>query len=496
MLLDASDLKTGAVLSVDVCIAGTGPAGLTIANELIDSGLDVVVLESGGFEFDADIQALNSATMTGIKTWKPIDWRMRMFGGTSAHWEGFCRPLGPEEFTQRDWIAGSGWPIDYETLWPYYIRAHDTLDIGALDYDAKHLSERIGVPLLSTDDSVIEHRFYRLSPPTRFGRKYRDAIESADNVTGYLHATLIDIVLDPKLGSVARFDCSTLDGKRFSVEADRFVLALGGLENPRMLLASARQLEGGVGNSSGQVGRAFMEHPHYLDSAAIVWSKGTDLSWFEPRTVTLDDEDSAQLGVLGTVGVRPEVRAAEGLLNVSLGFAASQIGKQHTGTTSPMQCAALLGEHGEHAGCVRITCRSEQSPFDDSHITLDAERDALGVPKLVLNWAVREDDRRALRRALEIVGSELGRLGLGRLWTPHKDGVFHWNTQPGGHHMGATRMGNDPNTSVVDVNLRCHDVKNLYVAGSSVFVTAGDANPTLTIVALAHRLADHLRGLS
>jgi choline dehydrogenase-like flavoprotein len=498
MLLDARTLKAGAVLSADVCIAGTGPAGMTLATQLIDSGLDVIVLESGGLEFDADNQALNDGATTGIKTLKPVDWRVRVFGGTSAHWEGFCRPLGPEEFARRDWIPGSGWPIDYDTLEPFYVRAQDTLQVGALDYDAKHMSERIGIPLLSDDDRIVEHRFYRLSPPTRFGMRFRDAIKNAENLTTYLNATLIDIVLDDKHGSVERFDCSTLDGKRFSVEAGRFVIALGGLENPRILLASNKQIEGGVGNSSGKVGRTFIEHPHYYRSAAVVWPSGTDLRWFQARTVTLDDEDGARLGVLGTIGLRPEVRAAEGLLNMSLGLAVVKVDDpaQDTGAISPVNASALLGQRGADGAMVRVTCRTEQSPFEESTVTLTDDRDALGVRKLNLHWAVRDDDKRALRRALEIVGSELGRLGLGRLWTPRKGDSFDWNTQPGGHHMGTTRMGDDAKNSVLDANLRCHDVKNLYVAGSSVFVTVGDANPTLTIVALAHRLADHLRGMS
>src|SRR4051812_37579817 len=145
MLLDAVTLRSGAVLSADVCIAGTGPAGMTLAAQLIDSGLDVIVLESGGLEFDGDNQALNAGATTGIKSLNPRDWRVRVFGGTSAHWEGLCRPLGPEEFTRRDWIAGSGWPIDYDTLEPYYVRAQQTLQVGALDYDAKRMSARIDI---------------------------------------------------------------------------------------------------------------------------------------------------------------------------------------------------------------------------------------------------------------------------------------------------------------------------------------------------------------
>jgi len=219
MLLDARELREGAVVSADVCIAGSGPAGITLATELVDSGLDVVLLESGGFSFDDDAQALNDGAMTGIQTWTPREMRVRAFGGTSGHWQGFCRPLGREDFERRDWVEGSGWPIDYDTLEPFYIRAQATCQVGAFDYDARRMSERIDVPLLTDDESVLEHNFYRISPPTRFGTHFRSAIEDAGNVRAYVYATLLDIRLSRDLASVERFDCSTLDGKRFSVEA-------------------------------------------------------------------------------------------------------------------------------------------------------------------------------------------------------------------------------------------------------------------------------------
>jgi choline dehydrogenase-like flavoprotein len=493
MLLDARDLKTGAVLSADVCIAGSGPAGITLATELVDSGLDVVLLESGGFSFDDDAQALNEGHMTGIQTWSPRDMRLRLFGGTSGHWGGFCRPLSREDFERRDWVTGSGWPIVYDTLEPYYVRAQQTCQAGALDYDAKRMSERIGVALLTDDESVLEHNFYRLSPPTRFGTRYRKALEDAENVRTYTYATLLDIRLDQKLSAVERFDCSTLEGKRFSVEAGRFVLALGALENARVLLASAGQIADGVANSSGMVGRRFMEHPHYYDSVAMVLRSDANLGFFRVHDVDPLEEDGEDgFSVLGTLGLRAEVRAAEGLLNMSVSLGARDIEDQKTGMIAPSNVAALLGQRTKDTVFVRCTCRTEQTPYEESRLTLGYERDELGMRRFDLDWRVREDDERALRRALEIIGSELGRLGLGRLWMPHKGGRFAWKQSPGGHHMGTTFMGDDPKKSVVDAELRCHDTENLYVAGSSVFATVGDANPTLTIVALAHRLADHL----
>jgi choline dehydrogenase-like flavoprotein len=495
-LLDARKLRHGETLRADVCIVGSGPAGITLALELADSGLEVLLLESGGLSVASDVQDLNAGRQLGINTWSLHDWRLRVFGGTSGHWTGLCRPLSPEDFTVREWVPGSGWPIDFDTLRPYYERAHATCELGEFDYDAKRMSERLGLPLLTDDDSVLEHRFYRLSPPTRFGTRYREPLEHAGALRIYLNGTLAEIVLQDDLNSVARLRCGTLQSGAFSVEAERYVLALGGLENPRLLLASSAQLEDGVANSSGLVGRYFMEHPHYLRSATIAWQSSIEHDFFRSRYGLLCElEGSASIGLLGALGLRSEVRASEGLLNLTLGLLVGDtLALTDTGSIGAGTTAALLGYARNSAPVARVSCRCEQAPQQESRLTLSKQLDALGVPRIELDWRVSERDERSIYRALQLVGNELGRLGLGRLWTPHADGAIDWKISPAGHHMGTTRMGDDAASSVVDANLRCHDHDNLYIAGASVFVTGGDANPTLTLVALAHRLADHLRG--
>jgi choline dehydrogenase-like flavoprotein len=141
----------------------------------------------------------------------------------------------------------------------------------------------------------------------------------------------------------------------------------------------------------------------------------------------------------------------------------------------------------------QLTVRAEQSPLRDSRVTLTDEVDALGMPRVALDWRIAPQDDEQMRRAMVILARELGAAGLARLWVPGDATRFAWRQDPGGHHMGATRMGRDPAVSVVDADCRAHEVRNLYVSGCSVFTTGGDSNPTLTVVALAHRLADTLR---
>ena len=151
---------------------------------------------------------------------------------------------------------------------------------------------------------------------------------------------------------------------------------------------------------------------------------------------------------------------------------------------------------------LNVMIRAEQAPNPDSRVRLSGTRDALGLPRADLDWQFTEQDKHTLRRLAEALDAELVRLGLGRFeaesWL--YDGGLAWPVDPtvgnhpigGYHHMGTTRMSDDPQAGVVDRNCRVHGYRNLYVAGSSVFATSGWANPTLTILALVHRLKDHL----
>ena len=490
MFLDAHTMKEEA-LEADVCIAGGGAAGMTLALDLRASGLSVILLESGGFRREAETQRLSDGRMLGINTWNMRSMRVRALGGATGHWEGWCRPLMPLDLEIRSFVPNSGWPIGYSDLVPWYARACDTLEIGPFQWDAEARAKAMGTAVLPTR-AAIEHRYYQFSPPTRFARVYGGALEKAGNVRVIAHANVADISLDQNRGRVESFTCRTLAKTQFHVHAKRFVLALGGIENPRVLLAARSQQPEGVANGYDVVGRYFMEHPHYYGSVGIVHLAKLDRRFYTRMPSDLKRADGTSVRVMGAFGLAADVAVRERVLNFSVAFHPT---KEHaeTGVLPSASVQALLTRGVGTYQAAQLAIRAEQSPLAESRVSLTDEVDPLGMPRAALDWRIAPEDDVQLHRALLILGRELGASGIARAWIPGDSSRFVWRPSPGGHHLGTTRMGTDPRTSVVDGNCRTHQVENLYIAGSSVFPTGGEANPTLTLVALAHRLADTLK---
>jgi choline dehydrogenase-like flavoprotein len=490
MFLDAQTLKETA-LQADVCIAGGGAAGMTLALDLRESGLSVILLESGGFRREAQTQRLSDGRMTGISTWNLRAMRVRALGGATGHWEGWCRPLMPQDFEPRHYIPNSGWPISYEDLLPWYARACQTLEIGPFEWDARARAKAIGRPLLPLGPAV-DHRYYQFSPPTRFARVYGSVLEQSANVRAIAHANLNDIRLDGGGARVAAFQCRTLEGTTFNVHANRFVLALGGIENARVLLASRSQKSEGIANGHGVVGRYFMEHPHYYGSVGLVHAAKLDVAFYTRLPSDLRRANGTVVRTMGALGLSADVARREELLNFSAEIHPARQAAE-TGGLSTAQTQALAVRNGGGYVAAQLSLRTEQSPIPESRVTLTDALDPLGMPRVALDWRIAADDDVRMRKALVILGRELGAADIARAWIPGDASRFVWRQSPGGHHMGTTRMGTDPAVSVVNADCRTHDVENLFIAGSSVFPTGGEANPTLTIVALAHRLAELLK---
>jgi choline dehydrogenase-like flavoprotein len=491
MFLDARALEPGITLKADVCIAGAGAAGMTIALDLRGSGLSVILLESGGFSQEAETQQLSDGRMIGIDTWTLRSMRVRALGGTTIHWEGWCRPLMAQDFEPREYVPHSGWPIRYVDLVPWYQRACQTLQLGAFQWNGPGRAKAMGRPLLPLG-AAVEHRYYQFSPPTRFARVYGGALEKAEDIRVVAHANVTDVRLEEGRDRVSSLTCRTLEGATFHVQANRYVLALGGIENARLLLASRSQQPEGVANGHDVVGRYFMEHPHYYGSVGLVHSAKLDLSFYRRTPSDLKRADGAAVRVMGAVGLTAEVSRRERLLNFSATFQAAS----DTSDTGPLSAATtqVLVTRGRNPfQAAALSLRAEQSPLADSRVTLTDEVDPTGMPRVALDWRIAPDDDVQMRRALVVLGRELAAAGIARAWIPGDSSRFVWLPSPGGHHMGTTRMGTDPAFSVVDANCRTHQVQNLYIAGSSVFTTGGEANPTLTLVALAHRLAGTLK---
>jgi len=490
MFADARTFAEGATLVADVCIAGGGAAGITIALDLRASGLSVIVLESGGLQREAQTQPLSDGRMIGINTWNLRSMRIRALGGTTGHWEGWCRPLMRQDFERRDYVPNSGWPLRYEDLLPWYARACETLELGPFQWSATARAKTMGRPLLPMG-ARVDQRYYQFSPPTRFARVYGGALEKAENIRLVTHANVTDIRLEQGGVRASTFTCRTQQGTTFHVQANRFVLALGGIENPRVLLSARSQQSEGIANGHDIVGRYFMEHPHYYGSVGLVHAATRDLSFYTRMPSDLKRANGTSVHVLGAFGLAADVARSERLLNFSATFHPVKAAETSVLTSAHMQALVMRGGAGYQAAHLAI--RAEQSPLAASRVTLTDELDPLGMPRAALDWRIAPEDDVQLHRGMVILGRELGATGIARAWIPGDSSRFVWRPSPGGHHMGTTRMGTDPATSVVDADCRTHQVQNLYIAGSSVFPTGGEANPTLTIVALAHRLADTLK---
>ncbi len=522
MLIDARELEAGALLEGDLCVVGAGAAGIAIALRFVATGRRVLLLESGGLEFEDATQALYEGTNVGQGYYDLDICRLRLFGGTTNHWEGRCRPLDPLDFEPRPWLPHSGWPISRASLDPYYARAHQLCQLGPYDYRPESWFLP-GEAALAFDPARVTTGLWQYSPPTRFGEVYQERLTRAANLRVVLHANLVDIETGADGAEVRALEVATLTGKRFRARARAYVLACGGLETPRLLLAANRQVTVGLGNQRGNVGRYFMEHPH-LPGAKLLASepRGIEFYSYDHRRPRLGGTE-----VLGYLGLERDLQTADGLLNCDCSFVDDSVGRSGYAAlrhiwTAVRQAempddlladlglaladfddtfAGLLGRFGlreyrpDRASFV-MWSTAEQAPNPDSRVALGDATDALGLPEIRLDWRLSELDKRSLQEVHRTLAEEFGRQGLGRLrieewltadltsWSPEMIG--------GNHHMGTTRMSDDPSTGVVDRDCRVHGMANLFVAGSSVFPTAGSANPTLTIVALALRLADHL----
>lgn len=486
MHVDANTIPADTAFAADLCIVGAGAAGLTIARELARSKLDIVVLESGGFELEPDIQTLYEGDSIGLK-YDLIGTRLRYFGGSTNHWGGNCYPLDRHDFDARDWLPHSGWPFDLDELMPYYHRAHAICQLGPFDYPPG--PARAGSP-----DGFMRGNLRPLgnkANPLRFGQAYRDELVRNPRIRVVTHASVLEFESTPNAARVTRVRGRAYGGAAFSVNARAYVLATGGVENARLLLLSDKTVSAGLGNQHDLVGRFFQEHVGYYLSAVVMLQgePGRGGGKRGGRWITFSDEALVANKLLNVACEITPMKLPQ--LSVFERFSDRAERTIRGMGPSPMNPRYWAGEGKQPFD---IAYEAEQAPNPDSRVTLGTQRDALGQRRVVLDWRLTELDRAHLKKGLELLGRELGRLGEGRLWIRPRV-LEEWPPKAisvGAHHIGTTRMHDNPRKGVVDANCRVHGTSNLFVAGSSVFPTSGKANPTLTIVALAARLADHL----
>ncbi|MGB5465913.1 MAG: GMC family oxidoreductase [Sedimenticolaceae bacterium] len=504
MFIDARRLHQDSRLSADLAIIGAGPAGITLARSMIGRATRVCLVEAGGTVIDGPTQALYEGENVGIE-YPLAASRLRYFGGSSNHWGGYCRTLDLIDLEQRDWLPDSGWPFGIDELQRYYEAASVIVEVAPARYsDRLYWQEKTGEHLREMPSGRMDLAFIQFSPPTHFGQRYGDELKAAANIDVLLNANVTNIGATQDGQSVQRLDIATLNGLRHRVDAKTFIVATGALENPRLLLLSNDVLPAGLGNQHDLVGRYFMEHPHLSEIGEVVVADIDRLPKIYWRPLPVDGRNAHAAFVPSDAFLRQNR-----LLNIqfTLGYRSgyrkdrapgcSDIRAKHLEMLAASSQLTGRGNPGSEdwlGAWLALGCACEQAPNPNSRVMLADERDVLGLRKIRLDWRLTETDRYSLVRHLANMAMEIGALGIGRMRIDLDDPEY-WPpvVQGGSHHMGTTRMHDDPTRGVVDGNCKVHGIDNLYVAGGSIFPTSGAANPTLTIVALTLRLADHLK---
>ncbi|MEX2203014.1 MAG: GMC family oxidoreductase [Actinomycetota bacterium] len=557
-------MPRGSAIEADLCIVGAGAAGITLAREFVGRSIRVAVLESGGIDFGPETQSLYEGDVVGLPYF-PLDIpRLRYFGGTTNHWAGVCRPFDDVDFVRREWIPYSGWPVRKPDLDPYYLRAQQVVRLTSDRWDTESWVQKDPFEQLPLDEGRVVTRVDQVVPSDlrSFGSLYGDELNSASNVTVYLEGNVTEILTDESGANATEVLVATLSGNRFAISAKAFVVAVGGIDNARLLLASRGQQPRGLGNQNDVVGRFFLEHPRFV--AGVVSPADPDLSVafyqahkvgntvIQPQLALSREVQHAEELADVQFRIDPvydealeravrsgDVESLSSLRRALAGDGMGDLGQDISNVVSDLMTwhrltipgapipvpypevieevlwstprerrsliPSILGdvaaflytrvERNVPVDSLMVTARFEPIPNPDSRVMLADLKDELGMPRAQLDWRLSDLDRDNVRRAMEIFGTEIGRAGVGRLRILMEQDESGWpGDLVGGYHLiGTTRMSDDPKQGVVDRDCRVHGMSNLYVAGSSVFPTAGSGNPTLLIVALALRLSDHLK---
>ncbi len=551
MRIDAPTLPPDAELAAEVAIVGAGPAGITLALELAAAGHSVALIESGSEAFDAEVQALGDAVLEDPAHMPMSEATRRQIGGASNVWGGRCVPFDAIDFQTRAVTDNARWPVAYEEIRRHYARACEWCVCGARDiFDARELPGLAGRSLIPgwPEGDVQASKLERWSLPTNFGGEYRGRLEKSELVTLATRLTCTEILVGEDGYSVRHLAAQTLAGNCASVKAARYVLACGGLEATRLLFASNRVHRGGIGNHAGHLGRWYMAHieariarVHFRTPAKeTIYSYERDpegvyvrrrftlapelqlrhelpnaAMWLENPEIGDPAHRSGALSFVYLMLVSPLGRylISEGIRKHQLGDTRLISTRAHLANVlrSPLATTrfALALGYGRFLKRGRkvpgffipspknvypLLYQSEHLPHRESRVSLTAERDVLGMPRLQPRMHVDERDIEGVLRTHELFDEYLRRHSLGHLeyLVEDREKAIRDRFFYGCHQSGTTRMSARSEDGVLDANLAVHGFEDLFVASSSAFPTSSQANSTFTIVAFALRLAEHL----
>jgi choline dehydrogenase-like flavoprotein len=565
VLADARTVSDGEVIESDVCVLGAGPVGLVLARLVGADGARICMLEGGSLDFGADFSDTLDGEVTGDSYLPLRESRAHGFGGTTRIWRSEVArdtwgarygTLEEFDFEQRDDDPHTGWPFKRGHLENYYERAAEICEIDPLWEDQLVWENPLCAVPLPLGNGVST-RIVRYGFQSVFTETYLDWAKQADNVTVYLHGRALEIESNNAGRTASRVLVASAPGRSFRVAARLFVLALGGIENARLLLLSNTAQGRGLGNQHDLVGRFFMDHPtanclllpagpRAVERMALYDTllRGDRVA---QGILTLSDETlrherllnsgsilaptiRRQMRALRSVSMlRSAVRARQfpvggvkAVRNIALGIdvvaaaAYRRLVKMRPtleATTRFWPTTRLLNtlDVGHISGWSRLPVAGrrfrtfslfqiiEQGSEPDRRVTLSSRKDSFGQPLSRLHWFIAERELESMLRTQQILATAFAHAGIGKLVKSDelaRDGDVLRSIFPSAHHhMGTTRMHTDPRHGVVDENCRVHGMTNLFVSGTSVFPTGGYINPTLTAIALSVRLADHVKGV-
>jgi choline dehydrogenase-like flavoprotein len=488
VFMDVLEVADDQALSADLCVVGAGAAGISLALQFVGTPTAVLLLESGPLNNQGEGEGIYRIQPGLVPRLTRDTEKSGQFGGNTNFWLGNCRPLDTIDFERHDWIPHSGWPITRDHLTPFYERAEGICGLGDYRcYDLDVIRPHLTNQPMRVDPAMLVTRVVHTCPVPSFRDLYRDTLRDAGNVRVCVNARATQLETDPSGGRVIAVRAVAANGRRLRVAARSFVLAAGGVENARLLLCSNEVRPDGLGNDRDLVGRYFMEHV-WVDIPLGRSVGGHDVRFYHGR------QHVGTTTVWGQLALSEACLRLQRVAGLCFWFQSNQPVVSTVGALAGRVLGKVLGRPRRVApdDGYALRVQVEQTPNPRNRVRLGGEPDPFGQPRATLELRFDVSELRNAARSLQIattaVGLDGGRLaGQFRQLLEAGRGDYFW------HHMGTTRMHSDPAQGVVDADCRVHDVANLFVAGSSVFPTGGTAPPTLTIVALALRLAQHLR---
>lgn len=525
MLIDGKELDEQASFECDLCIVGGGVAGSVLATELVDSGIDIIILEAGEEFYDEEVQEAYRAESIPKHFDDPYSSRLRMLGGSSNHWENSTEEFDPIDFERRSWIPNSGWPISYDDVKPFYPKAGEYCNVGSAGFDGKTWKKALPFEDILDDSSDLETSVTKTATySTAFFDDHLSQIIDEKNIRVITRATLTDIIYSGESRNITSITFNSLPGRAHTVRAKLFVMGLGGIENTRLLLSFNEKYNNQIGNSGGNVGRYFMEHPtirglHFypFENKPLpeVYAQPVEYDSFQLKARIKVKEETLYRQNMNnlrfTVVPQTHLILSHGVSSAHIlkkhaaqGEVADDFGSHVSNVLGDLGMVAdgfsrkmfdkKITDKGDEFGGYQVITMIDQSPEANNQILLGSEPDRYGLKRVKINWSMSDFDKYLTWKTLEFVAKDetLNQFGRFRLLKERESRIWESQLGYGHHHMGTTRMAGSVKNGVVDKNCLVFGTNNLYIAGSSVFPTGGHVPPTLTIVAMSIRLARHL----